>query len=92
MSNYRRNHIAGATYFFTINLVHHPRGLLVKYIESLRQTHREVQTRHPFVIKAMVVLPGHLHAIWTLPEVDADYALRWRLIKTDFSRSVPVGE
>ena len=92
MTNYRRNHIAGATYFFTVNLADRPRGLLVKYIESLRQAHREVQTRHSFVIEAMVVLPGHLHAIWTLPGGDADYALRWRLIKTDFSRSVPVGE
>jgi putative transposase len=84
MTNYRRNHIAGATYFFTVNLADRPRGLLVEYIESLRHAHRVVQARHPFVIEAIVVLPGHLHAIWTLPDGDADYALRWRLIKTDF--------
>jgi len=92
MTNYRRNHIAGGTYFFTVNLADRPRGLRVEYIESLRHAHRAVQARHPFFIEAMVVLPGHLHAIWTLPVGDADYALRWRLIKTTFSRSVPVGE
>jgi len=92
MTNYRRNHIAGATYFFTVNLVERPQGLLVEYIESLRHAHHAVQARHPFAIEAMVVLPGHLHAIWTLPVGDAGYALRWRLIKTTFSRSVPAGE
>jgi len=92
MTNYRRNIIAGATYFFTVNLAERPQGLLVEHIESLRHAHRVVQMRHPFVIEAMVVLPGHLHAIWMLPVGDADYALRWRLIKTSFSRSVPAGE
>jgi putative transposase len=38
------------------------------------------------------VPPDHLHAIWTLPEADADFALRWRLIKSTFSRSLPRGE
>ena len=40
----------------------------------------------------MVVLPDHLHAIWTLPWDDADFPLRWRLIKTWFSRNLPLGE
>ncbi|MBC7757071.1 MAG: transposase, partial [Bdellovibrio sp.] len=44
--------------------------------------------KHPFYIDATVVLPDHIHAIWTLPENDADYALRWRLIKTHFSRHI----
>jgi putative transposase len=39
-----------------------------------------------------VVLPDHLHAVWTLPEGDADFSLRWRLIKTVFSRGLPQGE
>jgi putative transposase len=50
------------------------------------------QTRHPFEIAATVVLPDHLHAIWTLPEGDADFALRWRLIKSAFSRELPDDE
>lgn len=41
---------------------------------------------------AIVILPDHLHAIWTLPEHDADFATRWRLIKSAFSRGVPNGE
>jgi putative transposase len=37
-------------------------------------------------------LPDHLHAIWTLLEQDADFALRWRLIKSAFSHGLPRGE
>ena len=48
--------------------------------------------RHPFTIDAIVVLPEHLHALWTLPEDDNDYATRWMLIKTAFSRQIPKGE
>jgi putative transposase len=44
--------------------------------------------RYPFTIDAIVVLPDHLHTIWTLPPGDADFATRWRLIKTAFSRSI----
>jgi putative transposase len=44
-----------------------------------------VRARHPFTIEAAVILPDHLHAIWTLPEQDADFALRWRLIKNAFT-------
>jgi putative transposase len=40
----------------------------------------------------MVILPGHLHAVWTLPAADADYATRWGLIKAGFSRRLPGGE
>src|SRR3954451_21976813 len=40
----------------------------------------------------MVVLPEDLHAVWTMPEGDADFATRWRLIKTGFSRRLPAGE
>jgi putative transposase len=42
--------------------------------------------RHPFKIDAMVVLPDHLHCIWTLPEGNHDFSKRWRLIKGTFSR------
>jgi putative transposase len=51
-----------------------------------------VRARHPFTIEAAVILPDHLHAIWTLPEQEADFALHWRLIKTVFSRGLPGGE
>ncbi|MEH6576261.1 MAG: transposase [Amphritea sp.] len=54
----------------------------------LRSSIARVKARHPFVIDAMVVLPDHLHAIWTLPPNDHDYATRWMLVKADFSRGI----
>jgi len=51
-----------------------------------------VRRHHPFTTEAIVVLPDHLHALWTLPEGDADFAMRWRQIKPAFSRSLPTGE
>ena len=45
-----------------------------------------VRSRRPFDVDAMVVLPDHLHCIWSLPEGDADFATRWRLIKTWFTK------
>jgi putative transposase len=92
MANYRRNFIPGASYFFTVNLADRRLRLLTEYIGSLRTAFREVRARHPFTIDAIVVLPDHLHAIWTLPDADADFALRWRLIKSTFSRALPRGE
>jgi putative transposase len=92
MTNYRRNFICGGSFFFTANLAERRLRLLVDYIDLLRQAFRYVRRRHPFDIEAIVVLPDHLHAIWTLPEGDADFALRWRLIKSMFSRGLPAGE
>ena len=92
MTNYRRNFVPGGTYFFTVNLADRRLRLLTDQIERLRAAFRYAQERHPFTIDATVVLPEHLHAIWTLPEGDADFALRWRLIKSTFSRALPRGE
>ncbi len=88
MTNYRRNFIAGASFFFTVNLADRRRRLLTERIDLLRATFKDVRRRHPFTIDAIVVLPEHLHAIWTLPEGDADFAMRWRQIKADFARQV----
>ncbi|MBD9437445.1 transposase [Pseudoxanthomonas sp. PXM03] len=92
MTDYRRTLIPGATYFFTVNLADRRETLLVDHIDLLRDAFRYVRRRHPFDIDAMVVLPDHLHAILTLPSGDADFPLRWRLIKTWFSRHLPHGE
>ena len=92
MTNYRRTFIPGATYFFTVNLADRRKTLLIDHIDLLREAVRYTQRRHPFVINAMVVMPDHLHAIWTLPSDDADFPIRWRLIKTWFSRNLPLGE
>ena len=53
---------------------------------------REVKRARPFHIDAWVVLPDHLHAIWTLPENDTDYSGRWREIKKMFSKALPPNE
>ncbi len=66
--------------------------MLTDNIELLRQSIAYTMQNHPFEINAMVVLPDHIHAIWTLPENNTDYALRWRLIKTYFSRHIPKTE
>jgi putative transposase len=92
MTGYRRNFIPGGSFFFTVNLVERRLRLLTEHIDKLRNTFRETRRRHPFTIDAMVVLPDHLHAVWTLPEGDADFATRWRLIKSGFSRSLITGE
>ena len=47
----------------------------------------KVRSRHPFEIDAYVVLPDHLHALWTLPDGDASFSTRWRLIKEAFTRA-----
>jgi putative transposase len=92
MTGYRRNFIAGGSFFFTVNLADRRRRLLTENIDELRDAFRKVRERHPFTIDAMVVLHDHLHAVWTLPEGDADFAKRWQLIKSTFSHSLPAGE
>ena len=92
MTDYRRNFLVGGSFFFTVNLADRRLSLLTSFIDELRTAIRETRRRHPFAIDAIVVLPDHLHTVWTLPSGDADFAMRWRLIKSTFSRSVPSGE
>lgn len=79
----------GGSYFFTVNLLDRRRSLLVEHIELLRAAFRTVRNDHPFHIDAIVVLPDHLHCIWTLPQGDIDFSMRWRLIKGEFTRGLP---
>jgi putative transposase len=92
MTNYRRSFVRGGSYFFTVNLQNRRSRLLIDCIDSLRDAFRYVNERHPFAIEAIVVLPEHLHAIWTLPQGDADFSVRWRLIKSTFSRCFSADE
>jgi putative transposase len=92
MTGYRRNFIAGGSFFFTVNLSDRRLPLLTERIDDLRAAFREVRERHPFTTEAVVVLPDHLHVVWTLPEGDADFSTRWRQIKSAFSRKLPGGE
>jgi REP element-mobilizing transposase RayT len=88
MPNYRRAFVPGGCWFFTVNLLDRRRRLLTDHIDALREATRLTQTRQPFFINAMVVLPDHIHAVWTLPPGDADFSLRWRLIKIGFAKAV----
>ena len=72
MPDYRRNRVPGRTFFFTVNLLDR-RIWLVAKIDLLRDAVRRVRARAPFHIDAWVVLPDHLHCLWTLPEDDADF-------------------
>jgi putative transposase len=92
MPNYRRAFVAGGCWFFTVNLLDRRSRLLIERIDALRAAVRETRQRFPFHIDAMVVLPDHIHAVWTLPDDDFDFSIRWRLIKIRFSRSIPEGE
>ena len=89
MPTYRRNPVAGGCFFFTVNLADRRRRLLIDHIGLLRGAFRHARSRHPFAIDAIVILPDHLHAIWSLPEGDGDFALRWNIIKGSFSRGLP---
>lgn len=88
MPDYRRNRIAGGTYFFTVNLLDRRSDLLVAQIDALRAAVRAVRARTPFHIDAWVVLPDHMHCLWTLPEGDAEFPGRWYAIKVAFSKRV----
>jgi putative transposase len=92
MTNYRRNFVPGATYFFTVNVADRRSNILTEHAAVLRAAFRDIRSAHPFAIDAIVVLPDHLHAVWTLPDGDHDFAQRWRLIKASFSREIPGGE
>lgn len=89
MATYRRLYHQGGCYFFTVNLANRHSTLLTEHIDLLKQSIRHVKQKHPFHIDAIVVLPEHLHCVWTLPANDMDYSTRWRLIKSYFSHHLP---
>jgi putative transposase len=82
MATFRRSTTPGATYFFTVN-THQRQKVLTQplFYTALKRSIRAVKQLHPFDIDAFVLLPDHLHCIWTLPINDADYALRWNMTK-----------
>jgi putative transposase len=87
MSNYRRWRVEGGTFFFTV--VTHSRAPLFAdalACKILGDKFRECQNEWPFTVNAIVLLPEHLHAIWTLPSGDANYSRRWAWIKKEFTK------
>ncbi|MEO8673577.1 MAG: transposase [Tahibacter sp.] len=92
MPDYRRAKVPGGCYFFTVALAERGGSLLVDRIDALRLAFQSVRDRHAFSMPAVVVLPDHLHRLWTLPPGDANYAMRWASIKAHFSRDLPAIE
>jgi putative transposase len=90
--SYRRNRTPGGTYFFTVNLRDRRSDLLVTRIAPLRAAVRRIRELMPFHIDAWVVLPDHMHTVWTLPEGDANFSHRWQAIKMAFSKAIDPGE
>ncbi len=89
MSRYLRPKCDGASIFFTVTLADRESDLLVREIDALRQAVRQTLAERPVRIDAWVVLPDHMHCVWTLPEGDADFSTRWSVIKARFSRAMP---
>ena len=82
MSNYRRTDTKGGAYFFTVVTYRRQRFLCDEMVRNaLREGIKATQATHPFTIDAWVLLPDHLHCIWTLPPDDADFGIRWAMIK-----------
>ena len=93
MTNYRRFFQNNPTWFFTVNLTERRNNqLLVDKIDSLRAAFSYVKQRKHFRIDAVVILPDHLHTIWTLPPEDAEFSIRWNMLKGHFSRSMEKSE
>ena len=88
MPNYRRRRCPGGTYFFSVMVAPDAGLSLLDHLHLLRIAYSETLSENPFRTDAIVILPDHLHAVWTLPEGDADYSLRWRKIKGRFTRMV----
>jgi putative transposase len=88
MVRYRRNFVAGGTYFFTVTLYDRKSDALVTHIDALRSSFRAVRGTHHFAIDAIAVLPDHLHIVMTLPEGDTDYSNRLSLIKRRFTTGI----
>ena len=86
MPRYRREHVPGGTFFFTVNLLERRRRLLVDHVDDLRASFRSAWHAQPFEVIAIVILPDHLHCLWRLPEGDGDTAGRWARIKSGFCR------
>jgi len=87
MPKYRRAHIPGGTFFFTLKTERNAtifRDQLA--VRILGDPIRETKQFWPFEMNAIVLLHDHLHTIWSLPAGDADFSKRWAWLKKEFTR------
>lgn len=88
MVMYRRAWVPGGTFFFTVTLADRRAHTLTTHVGLLREAFRITHRQRPFTIEAIVILPDHLHTLWTLPTGDTDYPTRWQAIKTRFTQQL----
>jgi len=88
MVDYRRVRVVNSSYFFTVNLRNRQSKILTQHIDLLRKSFIETRIKYPFTIDAVVILPEHIHTIWTLPPNDDNYPTRWQLLKSLFTRKL----
>ena len=81
-------YVPGGTYFFTVCLAERGSDLLLREVSARHRAVRITMAGRAFQIDAFVVLPNHLHTVWTLPPGDADFSVRWGAIKSRFTREV----
>ena len=86
MSSYLRPTYSGVSIFFTVGLSRRGGNLLVDEVDQLRLAVQQTLVTRPFVIDAWVVLPDHLHAVWTLPDGDTNYSQHYRPRDKIYSR------
>ena len=87
MTSYRRLRIPYGTYFFTVCLEDREGRTLVDEIDRLREAYAMAIHEMPVETHAVVILPNHLHAIWTEPGLPR-FSDRWQRIKARFSLAV----
>ena len=88
MANYRRYLVAGGTYFFTI-VTYKRRPLFQNQanVDLLRTAMTSVREEMQFHIDAAVILPDHMHFIWSFPSGDFDYSKRIGKLKARFTKA-----
>jgi len=88
MPEYHRASVSGGTFFFTVvTYRRYPFFAKETAITLLQKCFQTIASEYSYTMDAIVILPDHLHCIWTLPEDDSDFATRWKLIKTTFTKN-----
>src|SRR5690554_2016626 len=89
VSNYRRARAAGGTFFFTVVTYRRQPVLIEPRVrQALREAVKRTREMRPFEIRAWILLPDHMHCVWTLPQSDGDYSARWSMIKAMTTRTL----
>jgi putative transposase len=89
MPDYRRAYVPGATVFLTIvTYRRRPSFAVPENVSRLRRAIRAVQEKQPFDFPAAVILPDHMHVLWSLSREDTAYPKRVGLMKVAFTQEL----